>query len=799
MTLDVKLAWRLLWKQPVMALTTVVALAVGIGLATTGFTLLDAVLFARLPFAGGDRVALVTSYERDGEGRVELSAERFRFYARQATAFAGLGAARKAPANLRLGEEVVPADGCAITPGAFAFLPFAPRAGRGLEPADAAAGAMPVVVLGEGLWRRRFGGRTEVVGRRVEVGGTLRTVVGVMPADFRFPVAADLWLPLGTAAGSDWEGTRLFGMLRPGVSFPAAQEEIGALAGRFAAAWPEMPATRPVVEPYVEALSHGLDLLAGVLVGALVLILLVIAANVANLMLARTLARSGELAIRTALGAPRRRLIGQIFTEVLLAGAIAAVIGVTASHALLAWVTARLTDMPYWTDFGLNGRTVSFAVAATLLAAAVAGVLPALRATHGDSFAELAANRATARFGLASAVMVACQAALSVALLHGALLMAKGVTSYARGGELPPAPLVAARLIPGRSSPAAPLPGAAAPDRADEAAAILRAARAVPGVSAAALATSLPRLSPPAVRFELEAADGVGRPTAVTAPVIGVSGGFFATLGARPLQGRLLEEEDAADGGRPVAVVDRAFVARFLGGANPVGRRLRRVGVEGGAPARGPWREVVGVVPDLGMGGGDPALAAACYLPLTTQDADYLALRTGRGAGEIEPLLRTALAGVDPRLEVRDVVAFARLGAADRAAFAGIGSGLGAMGGVALALSAMGMYAMISFAVTRRRREIGVRVALGATPLRLLRAVAGRAALPLFVGVLLGVPLGRLVAEARNLFAFRLPASAGPWALPLAAGAMLLAGLLACWLPGRRALAIPPAEALRAE
>jgi predicted permease len=540
---------------------------------------------------------------------------------------------------------------------------------------------------------------------------------------------------------------------------------------------------RIAATPFTEAVSRGLGLLSGVLVGSLVLVLIVIAANIANLVLARTIARGRELAVRAALGASRGRLVALIAGEVLIVGSIAAAIGLAASQATLGWVRQTMTDMPFWVDFTASPRTMAFVVGATLLASTIAGVLPALRATRRNLADALTAGAraTTAGRGKASLAMIAIQVAVSIALLNGALVVAHGVSGYAN----PPLPVPGGSVLTARVWAERPLDA----DR------IVRAAREIGGVTAAGAATSLPGLSPAAEMTEVETA--TPRP-ARPAPWVEVSRGFFDALGATPIAGRIFEPADFAPAAAPVAIVNEPFARKFFAGGNPVGARLRRVGTDAEAPEP-PWREIVGVVPDLGLSAGDPEMAAGCYVPMPAREAFHVALRTTGDARARTGPLRDAIARLDATIQVRDARLLHDVGREDRAIFAGISAALAALGGMALLLSVVGTYAILSLSVARRTREIGIRAALGASRTRILTTIVGGVAVAPALGAAAGVLLGHALVAARGIFAFRLPDSAGPWGLPALATALIASGLLAAWVPARRALKVAPAEALRSD
>jgi predicted permease len=783
--LELRLALRLLRKQPVVTFATVLVLTVGIGMATTGFTLLDSVLFSRLPFPNGDRFALVEVYTEPDGRRTGLVGDRFRFLAEHASAFEHLGAFRGAELNLQLRSgELVPVQGALVTPGSIGVVPYPPVLGRTLRAEDGVTGAPAVALIRESLWRRHFSADPGIVGSIATVSGVRRTIVGVMPDAFKFP-SGEIWLPIPEADDAAFASARPFAVLRAGVAPEAGTAQIAALSQQFEADRPAAPRLRLAVVRFTEALSRGLALLTAVLVACLLLVLVVIAANVANLVLARTVSKSRELAVRTALGATRGRLIGQVFTEVLVVGAVAAVSGLTASQAALAWVRQTQTDMPFWVDFSASPRTMLFVVCTTLMTACVGGLVPALNATRRDTAGALAATTrgASAGFGLVGGAMVAVQVALSIALLNGALLMARGVAGYMHPVlHVPAHEVLTARVVAEKTT----------------AAAVVDAAAAIPGVIAAGAGSSLPGLSPSAQMTAVESTTNEIAPVPRPAPVVAVRQGFFETFAATVEAGRLFVPGDFAASAPPVAVVNRPFVAKFLGGANPIGRRLRVLSAEAGAQPE-PWREIVGVVPDLGLSAGDANMAAGFYVPMGPDQVFNLALRTSGDARRLAGALRVAINNLDPSIQVREIVPLQDVGKEDRAVFAGIGAALGALGGMALLLSVIGTYAILSLSVTRRTREIGIRSALGATRRQVLQAIMGRTILPPALGTIAGVALAQALVAVRGIFAFRLPDGSGPWGLPLLGVIMIGAGLLSGWIPARRALAIAPAEALRSE
>lgn len=779
---DSVLALRLIRKEPLLTFSVVLALATGIGMATTGFTLLEAVLFGRLPFAGGDRFVLVTAFQEPEARRAAIEPARLDAFRQGIPGLSHLGAARSTGANLRLPSgEVALVASADITPDSFAFLPYAPIVGRALNAEDARPGAPAVAVIRESLWRRLYSSDPAIVGTAVEVSGNPRTVVGVMPDDLEFPNSPEMWISM-----SDTSGARVFGVLADGSTPELATQQLLGVSRQFEASRGEAARLRLTVLPFVEALSQGLDLFAALVVGVLVMLLLVISANVANLVLARSMSRSSELAVRTALGASRARLVGQIFTEVLLLGGIAAIVGLTVSQGALRWITLSFTDMPFWVDFTARPMTIAFVVLVTILATAVGGVLPALRVTNRSPAIGMGGTRTVrAGFGLLGSTMIAVQITLSIALLNAALVMARGVANYRDGGPV----LSSNQLITARVT----VEGGSTYASRD---AIRRSLESIPGIERAGLASSLPRLSPPTVMTTVRTSLGAPESPGRAAPMAAITEGFLESLGGAPMFGRLFESSDYVERAPAVAIVNEPFARRFFGDSNPIGKQLRVVNAD--SAINDPWREIVGVVPDLGLSSGDPALAAGFYVPVSPDTPFYYAaVRLPVGMQLTDSAMRAALVSVDPRIVVREVMPIESVGAEDRAVFAGIGAALLWLGGVALALSVMGVYAMLSFSVSQRTREIAIRTALGASRVHVLRSVVGRSSIPLIVGAIAGPALGAVFVAARGIFAFRLPAESGPLGVPLICAVMLAAGLIATWVPARRALRLTPSDALR--
>jgi putative ABC transport system permease protein len=797
---DLRVGLRLLVRQPLMTLTSTLALTVGFCLAIVGFALLDAAFYSRLPFADADRWVRLEARVTPRLEPTTLEPARFDLLRARGGSFRHLGARRGGRFNLEHpGGAVESVAGSALTPETFGALPYAPVAGRLLQPADAATGADPVVVIRASLKDRLPLATPTGVGETLTLGGIERTIVGVLPDTAGFPNGGEAWLPLALAAAGGEATTpasfEVFGVLDEGADRDRAIAELRALSARFELEHPGVDPLELALASYTAPpATPALRAFFVATVAALVCILLVVAANVANLVLARTAARVSELAVRSALGARRARLVAQLTVENALLGVGSAILGVAAARWALRSLEALIDERPFWVRFAVAPRTMAFVAALTLLAAVVIGVLPALAATRRDPVAALRAahgGRGAFAFGRTGGLLIATQLGVSIALLTGALVLGRGFAAYLEPDyDVPRDELLTAWVSLGGVSP-----GGARGLTADR---VARAARGTTGAVAAGIASHLPAQDPPLVRVEVEGAPPPAEDRA-TAPIVYSTDGFLETLGARALGGRLLRAADLLERAPPVAVVNAPFVERFLGGGEALGRRVRVLALaDDGEPVWGPWREIVGVVPELGLSTADPSTAGGLYVPFDGRSGFHLAVRTARRPAEVAPALRRALHDLDAQLTVHHLRPLSEVELEQRSAMLSLGSGLAALGSVALLLSLVSLYALVSFTLARRVRELGVRLALGASARRIAWSVVRPVAAHFLAGSTLGALLALAVLRARGIFVFRLPA-AGPETIGAVILALAAACALACAGPVRRALRLRPVDALREE
>ena len=816
--LDVKLGLRMLRKHPALTLIGGLGMAVAIAVALGSLWYINTATDADLPLDEGDRVVSIQYWDA-AAGRAERRAlHDFAAWREEVRTVANLGAWRSVGQNL-IGPDgqAQPIDVAEISASGFQVARVAPLLGRYLVPEDERPGALPVVVIGHDVWQGRFDSDPDAVGRTLQFGRTLHTIVGVMPEDFAFPLRHRYWTPLRLDP-SDYErregpAVYVFGRLAPGATLEQAQAELTALGQRTAAAFPETHAQlRPHVLPYAYPFGDA-DTPARVrslyLVQLLVSLLLVlVAANVAILVYARTASRLGEIAVRSALGASRARIVGQLFVEGLVLSLGAAALGLGITWLGLQQLGSMIESVqipPFWFQFDLSPILVLYAGGLAVLGAAIVGVVPALQATGRQlqsSLRQLGGGTGV-QLGKTWTVLIVLQVALAVAALPVALFTAWEAIRPSTLGLGPAAEnLLTARVTLAEES----LPGtvrdsaAAASLLADRQAELVRRLESEPGISDVILASQRPGRSFSTV-VEFEPRRTGAEPARAEADFLQVEHGFFDVFDIPLLAGRVLQEDDAA-GAATAVVANRSFVNRVLGGGEALGRRFRYAEDRPapGGQARGDWYEIVGVVEDFpveasGAGHGTPIL----YHPARpgVLNPVNLLVRTKGGAPErFAARLREITTALDPTLRLAYVLSAAELHDEEKQA-----RRLGALA-IAVAtlsvllLSAAGVHALISFTVTRRRREIGIRTALGAHPRQILGSIFAQALRQLGLGVLAGIGAAALLDQATG---GELLGGTGAVLLPAVAILMLGVGLLAALGPARRGLRVQPTEALRAD
>lgn len=824
LSLDLRLGVRMLARYPWLTLVGGLAMAFAIFVGAGTFHFVNQLLDPTLPLPGGERIVGLRYWDRAGNEEELPLPDDLRTWREELRTVEDLGAFQTLEPNLSVGGEPgEPARVARISPAGFRVAGVRPLLGRTLVEADAEPGAPPAVVLGHALWRTRLGGDPSVVGRTVRLGGEEATVVGVMPEGFAFPRDHALWQPLRPGEPGSGAALRVFGRLAPGATLEEAQTEAAALEARVARAAPERREHRGAqVLPFTESLS---SLRVGLVVRVMVLqlnlfaglFLVLVSANVALLMFARAATREGELVVRSALGASRGRIVAQLFAEALVLAALATVLGLAATGPALAWVQGQLRELggelPFWFDPRVSAGTALYAGLLALVGAAVAGVVPALKATGRGMrtrLQQVGAGAGGLRLGGIWTWVILTQVAATVAFTGvGYVLARQAARSASVEAYFPAAQYLGVRVeMDGE-------PGARDADTTREAFRRRYAARVRelerriaghPAVAGVTLARHLPIKSHASALVETdEARPGAPSPGTAAREVFSdaVDPGFFGVLGAPVLSGRAFDPRDLEKESRSV-VVNASFVEEVLGGRNAVGRRLRYVSRDGtGEP--GPWHEIVGVVRDLTAERSDPLdldhpTGGRVYHPLELGGAAaypvHLVAHVRGSPGALVPALHRTAQAVGPELRIHEPLTLDRANSDLASLWRLYASLILVVSAIALSLSLAAIYAVTSFAVARRTREIGVRVALGARPRRVVAEVLGR---PL-VQVAAGVAAGCLLAGAAvwGLTDGRATARDGVLLVALGAG-MLGVCSAACIGPTLRVLRVQPARALGAE
>jgi len=820
---DLRHGVRLLFRRPGFAAVAIASLALGVGLNTTLFSVVNAVLLRNTPVQQPDRLVEIYSSLHDDFPYLTTSYPDYVSIRDEATAFSGLAAHAFVRGVLGTGGKPVLTTGEAITSNYFDVLGVHPSLGRAfLAEENVAEGQHAVAILSHGLWQRRFGGRSDIVGQAIQLSGVKYTVVGVGPAGFSGIVPgieAEFWVPVmmigrlsfqGMQADSDRDpgktridrrGQRwLFvkGRLAPGGTVAQAQSQVDTI---FARLRQEYPITNektkgsvlagagvrfhPMLDGYVKAAS-------AVLLAAVALVLTIACANVANMLLARGASRRRELAVRAAIGAGRGRLVRQLLSESLVLAAI----GGTAGVLLAAWagriLTSMRTDMlpiPVHFDFHVDGTVLAFAAGVSLLTTMLFGLVPALTASKPDLVPSLKADATgegsvRRRFRLRDALVVT-QLALSLVLLVAGALLARGLL-VARGMNLGYDPGPISYIDFNLQMNGYDQDRAMALRKR-----ILAELRAQPGVVGAALVNRLPLA--PDVNMEGVRVRGHHNPTddATLIDSVYVGADYFHVVGVPIVEGRPITDDDV-EGSRKVVVINQTMAKRYWPGRSPIGELIYTEGFDQ------PPYEVIGVARDHKVRSVGEEPRPYLHFPFHASRDVALAARTTIPAEKALPMLRAAILALEPEIVFTEDVAAVEV-AATTTTPTRVGAGLlGAFGGLALLLAAVGLYGVIAYSVSMRTREMGVRMALGAKPGDVLRLVLSQGGRLAIVGIGAGAVLAALVGRVLGSLLYGVSA-VDPIAYAIAATILLVVAALATFVPALTASRVDPLRALRTE
>jgi predicted permease len=826
---DVRVGLRILFKEKSFCVLAVLVLALGIGGAMTQFAVVNAIVLRGFSFPHPEQlvsVGLIDPKASDqnnnfGNGNIPAAQDYEDIKAAQKSFAMMAGYLNGSTINVTYNNNPQRYTGAYITDDLFRIIGVSPVLGRDFTADDNKAGAPKTAILGDKIWRRDFNGDPNIVGQSVTINGKAATIIGVMPPGFEFPISEELWTPLYNEwpptprgelfLGANTRAPAVMGRLKPGVTLDQANAEMIAIARNIAADNPKTNQnfTSASVQPLIRFFT-GVQLRQTLwaALGAVIVVLLIACVNVMNMQFGRAALRAKELAIRGALGATRWRLVRQMLTESL----VVAVFGAIAGTLLAFWGTDMFDKLvkaapfppPYWWRFTIDGRVLTFTLAITVVATLVSGLVPAFLSSRGNPaevMKEGGRGNSSRLVNVITRVLVVGQIALTAALLIAAMLQIQSIRNQTKlDYGYDENSLYAARLA---------LMEAAYPteeSRRDFFTRAVRALRSNPQFEAAAMTDRFRMTFAAGGQYEVDGQNYLTDRDRPRGNFESVSDGYFTTLGLKLREGRDFTIDDS-DAKQPVAIVNASFARKHWGNQSAIGHQVRifNPGKEQ------PWRTIAGVVPDTLMQGpfDQQTEAAGFYMPLlgaspATQFATVLVRpRAGVRADTLGPVLGKAVAELDSNLPTyfpgtpaqfhNDILSGNRV----------IATLFSIFGLVAFILSGVGLYGVMSFSVNQRTQEFGIRMALGADAVRILRMVMSQGAWQLAIGLVLGVGgiallLGVVAAAALSNILFKVN-PLDPTIYLLVSGLLTLVAAASCFVPARRATRVNPMVALRTE
>lgn len=794
---DLRFAARMLIARPAFTALAVIALALGIGANSAIFSVVNTVLLKPLPMESPERVVVVFEHSTR-VGRFSISVPNFVDWLAQQQVFEHLAAFTRTTQQLTGGGEPERISGAAVTSEFFPALAAKPLLGRGFLPAEDKPGAEPTTVLGYALWQRRFGGDPSIVGKPITLGGKATTVIGVMPKEVTMPSRAEIWVPFALDPAKNSRGAHfLVGLarLKSGVTPQAAEVGMDAIAKQLEQQYPDSNTGWDVdVMPLQDLVVRDVKPALLVLLGAVGCVLLIACANVANLLLARAATREKEIAVRTALGAGRGRLLRQLLTEGLLLSLLGAALGLLAAYWSIDLILAAgPKDLPRAAEIGIDGKVLLFTVGIALATGILFGLVPALQASVPNLAETLKegsgkTTAGTRRHRVRSALVVA-EVALALMLLVGAGLMVK---SFLRLQDVPPGfgvqGVVTARVA---------LPEAQYAEDAQRATffkALQERVSALPGVSSASIIDELPLSnSGSMLSFVIEGQPEPPPGQEISSHIHVVGNDYFKTMQIPILRGRPLTEHEAWDL-QDSLVINETMALKLWPGQDALGQRISFGGQDG------PWLTVVGIAGDVHHSSLEDEPGMDTYIPFMTFASDEMSV-IARTEGDIAPLtpaIREQIRQLNPNLPVFDVSTLEQkmADAVSRPRFNLLLLGLFAS--LALLLAVVGIYGVMAYTVTERTREVGIRMALGANRGDVLRMILRQGMTLVFIGLALGFLGSFALSRALSSLLFGVSVT-DPIVFAAVATILIAIALVAVYVPARRATKVDPMVALRYE
>jgi putative ABC transport system permease protein len=802
---DVRFGARTLVRSPAFTLIAIACLALGIGVNTAIFSVVNGILMTPFGFSEPERLVVLNSSNppRDIQ-EAGMSYQDFRDLRRDASSFEGMAAQTFRSLTLTDLEEPVRLPGATISWNLFPILGIRPHLGRTFREDEDRLGASGTVLLGYDVWVQRFGADSAILGRTIGVNGRPHAVVGVMPERFKFPEAQELWIPMEPIEGNSPRGDRglsVFGRLADGATVDQARLELIGLTKRLEEEYRATNEgwTASLATLQDELIPSDIKLIVLTMMGAVTFVLIIACANVANLMLARASGRQREIAIRSALGAGRRRMMRMLLTESVILALSGGILGIAVAHLGLRLLDAAMPaeGVPYYIDWQIDGEALAYMIAVSVVTGLLFGLAPALQVSGGDLQGSLKeGGRGTgsgARRNRLRSVLVVAEVALSVVLLVGASLFVRTFVNLRDvDAGFDERPLLTFRIYLPGDRYVQPMPKAL---RVDD---VIRRIEALPGVVAATASNSIAL-----------GGGGGGGPIEVDGlPVergkeprifwAGVTAHWFRALDVPIARGRDFTDAEGRDSSR-VAVINQTMADRFWKGADPIGRRFRFVGDTGNT-----WFTVIGVTRDFVTGQIDPQeeqIQPSAFVPypfMATLNTGFMVRTASTDPARVMPSIRAEVRGSDPILPVFEVQTMDELRELGYWQFGLFGRMFSIFGLIALGLAAVGVYGVISYGVAQRTHEIGVRMALGARAGDVLRLIVRQGMTLSAIGLVIGLVGAAGVTQVIGSLLFEVdpidPLSFAGVALFLTSVAAL-----ASYIPARRAMAVDPVTALRYE
>jgi putative ABC transport system permease protein len=807
---DIRYALRALRKAPTFTTIAILALALGIGANTAIFSVADAFLLKPLPLPDVQHLLVILEQApgQTGDDATGVSGPVLKDWQHQSKVLQDVTAFEWRSTSLTGEGTPENAQAYLVEPNFFSLCGAAPLIGRTFHPEESKPGNDGVVVLSSGLWERRYGADPRIIGQTIHVEGRPVAVVGVMPKSFRYPLATDLWMPLAQSediwARRDLRNLFAMGKLKPGETVAHARTELNALEVQLGAIYPtSMAGWHVMVEP-IRTYSVGEDIRNStkLLLLAVAFALLLVCANIANLQFVRGSGRVKEIAIRVAMGGSRWRIVRQLLTETTLIALAGAGLGTLIAVWMIKIVVLNMPadvskTIAGWDQIHVDGRTLIFAIAIAFASGVLAGILPAMKSTRvglSETLKESGRSNSSSRGSQRlRSLLVVLQVALAVVLLGAAGLLVRTSNRINEANTVyrPESVLTMNLNLADKKYTNHPQ----ILSFFDAAFAKLQT---IPGVKAVGATTTLPFGSVHSILiFNLEGRPWPSAADAQFAEIESVSPNYFQLMGIPLVRGREFTDADSP-ASQEVVIISQSLAHAYWPNEDPIGHRLKPYGAD---DPKHPWMPIVGVVADVTLDWNNPGHGFTIYRSQRQWPRVYSAvvMRTSGNPEQIIPEVRNAIAAVDPEQTIMSVKSMVRLVKETTTDISYLTMMISGLGVLAMLLAALGLYGVMAYAVSESTHEIGIRLALGATPGNVLLLVIRRGMFLTIAGLVIGVPISLLWLH-RVLGAFIIGIGPPDAATLLEASVMLaLVALLACWIPARHATRVDPLEALRYE